>query len=60
MGHRVLITARSYRKIRGEHWDLLEREGCDVVSNPYDRALAEAEMLDLAGGLHGAVVGVEP
>jgi len=59
MGHRVLITARSYRKIRGEHWDLLEREGCDVVNSPHDRPLTEAEMLDLVGGVHGAVVGVD-
>jgi len=59
MGHKVLITARSFRKIRGEHWDLLEREGCDVVNSPYDRPLAEAEMLDLIGGVHGVVVGVD-
>jgi D-3-phosphoglycerate dehydrogenase len=59
MGHKVLITARSFRKVRGEHWDLLEREGCDVVSSPYDRPLAEAEMVDLIGGVHGVVVGVD-
>lgn len=59
MGHRVLITARSYRKIRGEHWDLLEREGCDVVNSPYDRPLTEAEMLDLVGGVDGVVVGLD-
>jgi D-3-phosphoglycerate dehydrogenase len=59
VGHRVLITARSYRKIRGEHWDLLEREGCDVVNSPYDRPLTEAEMLDLIGGVHGTVVGLD-
>ncbi|NIO71306.1 MAG: hydroxyacid dehydrogenase, partial [Anaerolineae bacterium] len=59
MGHRVLITARSYRKIRGEHWDLLEREGCDVVNSPHDRPLTEAEMLDLVGGVDGVVVGLD-
>jgi D-3-phosphoglycerate dehydrogenase len=59
MGHKVLITARSFRKVRGEHWDLLEREGCDVVSSPYDRPLAEAEMVDLIGGVRGVVVGVD-
>ena len=59
MGHRVLITARSYRNIRGEHWDLLEREGCDVVNSPYDRPLTEAEMLDLVGGVDGVVVGLD-
>ncbi|TEU14064.1 MAG: hydroxyacid dehydrogenase [Anaerolineales bacterium] len=59
MGHRVLITARSFRKVRGEHWDLLEGEGCDVVNSPYDRPLTEAEMLDLVGGVHGAVVGMD-
>jgi len=59
MGHRVLITARSFRKVRGKHWDLLEREGCDVVNSPYDRPLTETEMLDLVGGVHGAVVGVD-
>jgi D-3-phosphoglycerate dehydrogenase len=59
MGHRVLITARSYRKIRGEHWDLLEREGCDIVNSPHDRPLTEAEMLDLVGGVDGVVVGLD-
>jgi len=59
MGHKVLITARSFRTVRGEHWDLLQREGCDVVRSPYDRPLAEAEMVDLIGGVHGVVVGVD-
>jgi len=59
MGHRVLITARSFRELRGEHWDLLEKEGCDVVSSPYDRPLTEAEMLDLVGGVDGTVVGLD-
>jgi D-3-phosphoglycerate dehydrogenase len=59
MGHRVLITARSFRNVRGEHWDLLEREGCEIVNSPYDRPLTWAEMLDLVGGVHGVIVGVD-
>lgn len=59
MGHRVLITARSFRELRGEHWDLLEKEGCDIVRSPYDRPLTEVEMLDLVGGVDGTVVGLD-
>jgi len=59
MGHRVLITARSFRELRGEHWDLLEKESCDIVRSPYDRPLTEAEMLDLVAGVNGIVVGLD-
>jgi len=59
MSFRILVTARSFRKVPGEHHRLLQEAGCEVVESPQDRPLREAEMVDLIADVDGAILGLD-
>jgi len=56
MRKRVLVTAMSFRRSK-EALALLEDNGCEVILSPYNRALQEAEMLELIKGVSAIVAG---
>jgi len=56
---RVLVTARSFRKMKGEHWRVLEKAGCEIVTPPGDNPLKEDELIALIGDVDAALVGVD-
>ena len=56
MRKRVLVTAMSFRRSK-EALALLEDNGCEVLLSPHNRALQEAEMLELIKGVSAIVAG---
>lgn len=60
MGYKVLITPRSFEKIKDKVKKIFEEENIEVVINPYGRVLSEEEMGELIGDMDGVIVGVDP
>lgn len=56
---KILVTARSFIKTSGRHKELLEQTGYQVVENPLDRPLKEAEMVELIRDADGAILGLD-
>ena len=54
---KVLVTARSFRKMQGDHWRVLQDAGCEIVTPKQDQPLKEAEMISLIGDVDAALVG---
>jgi D-3-phosphoglycerate dehydrogenase len=54
---KVLVTARSFRKMEGDHWRVLQDAGCDIVTPEQDQPLKEVEMISLIGDVDAALVG---
>jgi D-3-phosphoglycerate dehydrogenase len=54
---KVLVTARSFRKMQGDHWRVLQDAGCEIVTPEQDQPLKEAEMISLIGDMDAALVG---
>ncbi len=54
---KVLVTARSFRKMQGDHWRVLQDAGCEVVTPEQDQPLKEVEMISLIGDVDAALVG---
>lgn len=56
---KVLITSRSFGKVYKDPVKMLEEGGCEIVKNPYPRALKEKELLELIGGIDAVIVGLD-
>ena len=56
---KVLASPSSIGHIASDPFDLLERNGYEVVKNPYGRRLTEEETIELAKDCVGIVAGVE-
>ncbi|MBE3039174.1 MAG: phosphoglycerate dehydrogenase [Chloroflexi bacterium] len=54
---KVLVTARSFRKMQGDHWRVLQEAGFEIVTPEQDQPLKEAEMIPLIGEVDAALVG---
>ena len=54
---KVLVTARSFRKMQGDHWRVLQDAGYDIVTPSQDQPLKEAEMIPLVGDVDAVLVG---
>jgi D-3-phosphoglycerate dehydrogenase len=54
---KVLVTARSFRKMQGDHWRVLQDAGCEIVTPEQDQPLKEAEMISMIGDVDAALVG---
>lgn len=60
MGYKVLITPRSFEKIKDRFDKIFEDEGIDAIINPYGRVLSEEEIEGLIKDVDGIIVGVDP
>jgi D-3-phosphoglycerate dehydrogenase len=54
---KVLVSARSFRKMQGEHWQVLQEAGYEIVTPEQDQPLKEAEMISIIGDVDAALVG---
>jgi D-3-phosphoglycerate dehydrogenase len=54
---KVLVTARSFRKMQGDHWRVLQEAGYEIVTPTQDQPLKEAEMIPLVGDVDAILVG---
>jgi len=59
MPFRVLVTARSFRKQSGEHKQILQEAGCELVEATEDRPLRAAELQELIPDADAAIVGLD-
>jgi D-3-phosphoglycerate dehydrogenase / 2-oxoglutarate reductase len=56
---KVLVTARSFRRLQGEHWQALREAGYEIATPSVDRPLGEEEMIPLIGEADAVIVGVD-
>lgn len=54
---KVLVTARSFRKMQGDHWRVLQEAGYEIVTPKQDQPLKEAEMIPLVDEVDAILVG---
>jgi len=54
---KVLVTARSFRKMQGDHWRVLQDAACEICTPEQDQPLKEAEMISLIGDVDAVLVG---
>jgi D-3-phosphoglycerate dehydrogenase len=54
---KVLVTARSFRKMQGDHWRVLQDAGYEIVTPEQDQPLKEAEMISLIADMDALLVG---
>lgn len=57
--NKVLTSPSSFGQISQIPFDLLKKNGFDVINNPYGRKLTENEVIELAKDCIGIVAGVE-
>lgn len=58
--NKVLTSPSSMGQVGSEPFELLEKNGFEVLNNPYGRRLTEDEVIELAKDCVGIVAGVEP
>ena len=60
MAVKVLVTPRTFGKSDAVPLTMLHEAGCEIISNPYGRALSEDEMIQLVQDVDGVIVGLDP
>jgi D-3-phosphoglycerate dehydrogenase len=54
------VTARIFGQISDQAFDVFRKNGLEVVPNPYaGKGLSENELLELIGGVHGLLTGLD-
>jgi len=56
---KILITTRSFRRMDGEHKQVLIDAGYEMVDSPMNRPLEAHELADLLVDIDGAILGVD-
>jgi len=59
MPDKILVTARSFRNVEGEHQEILRRAGYELLFSPYDRPLQPHELVELIGDAVAVIAGVD-
>lgn len=60
MAHgRILVTARSFRKLPGPHRQVLEQAGYEIVEPDQDRPLEPSELAPLLADVDAAILGLD-
>ncbi|HBU31106.1 MAG TPA: hydroxyacid dehydrogenase, partial [Dictyoglomus sp.] len=57
---KVLITPRSFEKVKDRFEEIFRKEEIEVIINPLGRVLTEEEMKELVKDLDGLIVGIDP
>ena len=60
MSVKVLVTPRTFGRSDAVPLTMLHEAGCEIISNPYGRALSEDEMIQLVKDADGVIVGLDP
>ena len=56
---RVLVCARSFRQVRGDHWRALEDAHFEIVTPQQDLPLRGRELVELVGDVDALLVGMD-
>ena len=57
--HRVLITTRTFQRMKGAHWDTLLEAGLETVTSGLDQALNEQQLIDRLPGIAALICGMD-
>jgi D-3-phosphoglycerate dehydrogenase len=57
--YRVLITSTSFNKVDPLPRERLIRYGCEIVENPFNRPLKEADLIPLLADVDGVIAGLD-
>lgn len=60
MGAKVLIATRSFGSTSQKPWQVLAEAGCETVRADMSQKMTEERLIELLGGVDGAIVGVVP
>ena len=60
MNRKILTSPSSMGQIGPEPFDILRKQGYEIINNPYGRKLTEDEVIELGKDCIGIVAGVEP
>lgn len=60
MSIKVLITPRTFETRGKAYLKRLEKEGYEIILNPYGRVLKEEELIKLIRDIDGIIVGIDP
>lgn len=60
MNMRVLVTPRTFGKSDPIPMEMLQKAGCEIVSNPYGRLMSEEELMQLVQDVDGVIAGLDP
>jgi len=56
---KVLIGSRSFGKFTNEGIELLKKNGCQIVGNPFHYAIKEKDLLNLISDIDGIITGMD-
>jgi D-3-phosphoglycerate dehydrogenase len=56
---RVLITTRTFQKMKGEHWDTLNEAGLETLTSGVDQALNEQQLMERLPGIAALICGMD-
>lgn len=59
----ILVTPRSFRRLDGPHWDMLESSPYEVVRSPHtEQLMTEGEIIEMVSekNIRGIIVGLDP
>lgn len=59
MAFRILVTARSFGKVAGEHHTYLQANDCEIVLHAAAHPLTAAELAPLIAGVDGVILGLD-
>lgn len=57
---KVLVSPTSFGQISSEPYEILKKNGFEIVKNPYGRKITESEVIELGKSCVGIIAGVEP
>ena len=55
----ILVTTRSFRRVEGQHKEILREAGYELIDSPHNRPLTAAELRDVLVDMDGAILGVD-
>ena len=60
MSYKILVATRSFGSTSDKPWDVLNREGCEIVKADMSQKMTEDRLIELLKGVDGAIIGVVP
>ena len=60
MSYKILVATRSFGSTSSKPWDVLNDAGCEIVKADMSQKMTEERLIELLGGVDGAIIGVVP
>jgi D-3-phosphoglycerate dehydrogenase len=57
--NRVLITTRTFQRMKGAHWDALHEAGLETITSGLDQALNEQQLIERLPGIAALICGMD-